>query len=346
MKLKFQEFPLDTAQGYAQAALDAMAQHGVTPHPDNFLVWYAYASGQVPELNKEIEQVRHQRVTFTQQVNDYLRDKYLRPSGRNALEMATHDARMLISQVANMVHEYSGEAASYNKRIGEQADRLELHGDEADVGTLLTEIIGQLRQIESSGANFTERLDESRKEIESLRQNLDKMTAESKRDFLTGVLNRRALDEAMIALVDDSVKNNKELTLLMLDIDHFKQFNDKWGHQIGDEVLKTVAKALKHSVRGKDLIARYGGEEFCVILQETPIQGARVVAETIRKTIAGAKLQRKDSKESLGQITVSIGISRYRLQGEEDTIPFFVKRADDALYTAKKNGRNRVVSEV
>ena len=135
--------------------------------------------------------------------------------------------------------------------------------------------------------------------------------------------------------------------MLLVDIDHFKQFNDTYGHQIGDEVLKIVARALTRSVRGQDVVARYGGEEFAVLLPETPINGAHIVAENIRKLIADNRLKRKNSTEDLGQITVSIGATRFRFgMHENDNVPYFIQRADEALYKAKKAGRNKVILEL
>jgi diguanylate cyclase len=130
----------------------------------------------------------------------------------------------------------------------------------------------------------------------------------------------------------------------MLDIDHFKQFNDKFGHLLGDEVLKIVARAITYCVRGKDIVARYGGEEFCVLLPGTPLSGAMKVADTIRTTIAMRDLKRKDTGESFGSITVSVGAAQFRSRGEDD-IDALVKRADDALYRSKMAGRNRVTGE-
>ena len=333
------------AERLAPLVLSEMQRHRVLPVPDNYALWYAHLSGQSPELSKEISQIAEQKVAFSQQVNDYLREKYLRPVNRNAVEAVSHDTRQILNKVIGMVQEYSGDALAYHKQIGEHADRLELHGDEHDVHELLGEVVSQLRELQVSGDTFNSKMDESRREIESLRKNLDRITTESRRDFLTGVFNRRALDESMVAMVDEAREEGGELTFLMVDIDKFKHFNDQWGHAIGDEVLKTVAQVLKQSVRGKDVVARFGGEEFCVLLYGTPLQGARVVAETIRSTIAKASLKRRDTKQTLGQITVSIGISRFRHE-EEDTIPFFIKRADDAMYGAKTAGRNRVVSEL
>jgi diguanylate cyclase len=134
-----------------------------------------------------------------------------------------------------------------------------------------------------------------------------------------------------------------ELCLLMIDIDHFKKFNDRFGHLIGDEVLKTVAKTLINTLKGQDMVARFGGEEFVVILPTTKIEGAMIVAESIRSAIASKELKRKDTGESFGVITISMGVARFR--HDSDTLPLLMKRADDALYESKKNGRNRVTRE-
>ena len=292
-------------------------------------------------FSNEINQLLAQKVVFTQGVCDYLREKHLKNSTRSAVESATHDTRQMLSKVVSMVQEYSQIASETNKQIGANAEKL-ASGDE-DVDDLLGQIVAQLHALSDNGDAFTSKLEDSRREIDNLRESLERVTMESKKDFLTGALNRRALDEALEVAVEDATRNGHSLSLLMVDIDHFKQFNDRLGHAIGDEVLKTVARALKQSVRGRDTVARYGGEEFFVLLAETPIQGARVVAESLRKTIANAQLTRRDTKESLGQITVSIGVSHW--SGAEDSIPFMLQRADKNLYAAKASGRNRVVSE-
>lgn len=128
----------------------------------------------------------------------------------------------------------------------------------------------------------------------------------------------------------------------MVDIDHFKRFNDTHGHQVGDQVLRLVAKTLTDCVRAGDLPARYGGEEFAVVLPKTGIQVARPIAERIRTTLAARKIIRRNTGEGLGGITISIGAALYH-PGE--TPAALVARADSALYAAKRQGRNRLVVE-
>jgi diguanylate cyclase len=205
------------------------------------------------------------------------------------------------------------------------------------------EFISRAVAIRDSGTALGAKLEASRREVTELKQNLEKVTQESSRDFLTGVANRKALDARLEEMTASAKEKNGDVCLLMIDIDHFKRFNDKFGHLIGDEVLKKVGRGVLDAVKGKDFVARYGGEEFAVLLPNTPLAGGLAAAEAIRRGIAETELLRKDTGESLGLITVSIGVARYR--PEADSIPMLISRADSALYRSKMGGRNRVTQE-
>ena len=155
--------------------------------------------------------------------------------------------------------------------------------------------------------------------------------------------NRKSLEIKLDELTAWAKEKNADLCLLMIDIDHFKTFNDKYGHLVGDEVLRKVGRALVDSVKGKDFVARYGGEEFAVLLPSTPLGGGLAVAEILRKNIAETDLVRKDTGASIGLVSVSIGVARYR--PEADSIAMLISRADNALYRSKIGGRNRVTQE-
>ena len=130
---------------------------------------------------------------------------------------------------------------------------------------------------------------------------------------------------------------------MLADIDHFKTFNDTFGHLIGDQVLRLVALALKDNVKGRDIAARYGGEEFAVILPETSLRQATTVGEHIRRAVMGKELMKRSTGENLGRITVSVGVASLH-RGE--SVAALIERADNCLYAAKRNGRNRVICEV
>jgi diguanylate cyclase len=128
----------------------------------------------------------------------------------------------------------------------------------------------------------------------------------------------------------------------MMDIDHFKAFNDNYGHQTGDQVLRLVAVTLKSNIKGRDHAARYGGEEFAAILPDTDVRGARLIAEKIRKAVHAKELLKRSTNQKLGRITVSIGAAQVQ---REESLHELIERADACLYAAKRAGRNRVICE-
>jgi diguanylate cyclase (GGDEF)-like protein len=160
-------------------------------------------------------------------------------------------------------------------------------------------------------------------------------------DGLTGLHNRRWLDDRLPRLVQRCVRSRAPLSLLLIDIDHFKRFNDDFGHIAGDHVLSAVAQAMQRSVRPTDLVARYGGEEIVVILPDTPMDGARNAAERLRRQIECLVTVGPDERR-LPPITITLGAALLR---DDDTAKSLVDRADAAMYRGKRAGRNRVMDD-
>jgi diguanylate cyclase len=182
-------------------------------------------------------------------------------------------------------------------------------------------------------------LEEQAKELENLREKFKQTRAESLTDFLTGIANRKSFDQTIRKSIKKARREKKALCLLLLDVDHFKIFNDRHGHIIGDQILKFVARKIRENIRGRDYAARYGGEEFAIILPDTTLDGAKSVAENIRLFFHQAKLKTTSGDKQLGSITVSIGVSQCH---DDDSVEGFIQRSDKALYYAKENGRNMV----
>ncbi len=328
----------------ARLAFPLMVQHQVEPTPQNYALWYHYVGAHNKDLVKEVDRMIEQGLHFTSDINLHLYNKYIATMHeRKLVEETTATAQTLLAHVLEIISGFSSETNQYNKVIDENVKKMSETLPQQPMQEIVRELINRARSIRDSGTRMEVKLKESSKEIEVLRKDLDKAARESRHDALTGVANRRTFDEFLDEQVKLASQNKSDLCLLMVDIDHFKGFNDKFGHLIGDEVLKTVAKSLMDSVRGKDLVARYGGEEFAVILPLTPFQGAMVVAEALRKSIASSDLKRKDTGATIGSITVSIGVARMR--PETDSCASLIARADEALYRSKKNGRNRVTAE-
>ncbi len=168
------------------------------------------------------------------------------------------------------------------------------------------------------------------------------MRTESLTDPLTSLANRKYFDQALASAIAEAAADNEAMSLLMTDIDHFKKFNDTYGHLTGDQVLRLVALSVKQNVKGQDIAARYGGEEFAVILPNTVLRSAVTVADHIRRAVMSKELMKRSTGEHLGRVTISIGVAALR---PGDSAQSLIGRADACLYAAKRSGRNRVICE-
>lgn len=342
------ELPMNLEEKEAhlsKLALSLMEKHKVSPTPHNYALWYSYAQSGDKELVREIDQAIEHSIPFTQDKSTALYERYVLPSGRQqkSVDDATFNAQKLLAEIMSVASGLSGETQSYNKNLDQYMEQIGEEIGEGNVQQIFKNLVTATTTLKQSSESTTRKLEESTKEIETLRKNLEQVTSESQRDFLTGVYNRKTFeqffDEQMVQVKETPV----DVCLLMIDIDHFKRFNDKFGHLLGDEVLKIVARALINTLKGRDIVARFGGEEFIVMLPETSLEGGMRVADIIRANIASKELKQKNTGENYGSITVSIGVALLRTS--TDTLPTLLKRADEAMYRSKHNGRNCVSAE-
>ncbi|MBI1274112.1 MAG: PleD family two-component system response regulator [Alphaproteobacteria bacterium] len=179
-----------------------------------------------------------------------------------------------------------------------------------------------------------------KRSYDKLKSNYQNSLSMALTDPLTGAFNRRYLDHHLPQLIEHCQSTHKPLSLLLVDADHFKSVNDKYGHQAGDEVLKEVVLRVTNGVRAVDFVARYGGEEFAVVLPETDLQTARAIADRLRARIAD---QPVTLPETAGSINVTVSIGLAYIKDDQDTQATLVARADEAVYKAKQTGRNRLI---
>jgi diguanylate cyclase len=243
-----------------------------------------------------------------------------------------------VDEVLALLRGAGADTARYGEALAGLGGELETaSGDQ--VHRVVTGLLGETRRMAERSKDVEQSLAASNAEIAELREQITIISAEALTDALTGLRNRKAFDETLVAQSQEAAGSRQPLSLLMLDIDHFKKFNDTYGHQLGDEVIRLVGGCLTACTKGRDIACRYGGEEFAVILPTTDLSGAATVAEQIRATVAGKKITRKRTNETLSTITLSIGVAEWRpSEGLEE----WVGRADEALYAAKQGGRNRV----
>lgn len=330
----------------AKHALELMEKNNISPTPENYAVWFSYSLGKNAELQREIDAIIINKMGFEAENNSYLYQKYIIGNrNQKVLDDAALNAQKVMLEALRIINDFGGETKNYTHDLNHYVEHIgnEFGGDQS-VKNMFKEFIDATVSLKKSGEHISHKLEESTREINSLRKNLQQVTVEAQRDFLTGVFNRKSFEKLIDEQIMLAIEQKSDLSLLMIDVDHFKLFNDKFGHLLGDEVLKIVARALTDTLKGRDVVARFGGEEFVVFLPDTPIEGAMRVAEMIRSTISRKELKRRDTGETYGTITVSIGVSL--LRHGQDTLPTLIKRADDALYSAKNNGRNKVCREI
>jgi diguanylate cyclase len=334
---------IEQAADYAGSALKLMAQLAIPATPANFTVWYAYHSGSVPGLTQALEILVSNKMEFTVERNQEIHDTYF---GFDTEGSEIRETSERLQSAVGEVLEYLGEAGRDQSAYGEKLEgfsgQLAEDSDTERVADLVRGILSETQEIVEKSQALENRLDQSSQHIDELHRHLEEVRREAMTDALTGIANRKYFDAALRASAMSALESGEDLCLLLMDIDHFKRFNDTYGHLIGDEVLKVVARMLKDGVKGRDTPARYGGEEFAVILPETSLKNAVTVAEQIRQDLASREMKNKKTGKSFGTVTLSIGTAKYR-PGE--TREALVQRADEALYRAKAEGRNKVVCE-
>lgn len=329
----------DQTCALAESALRLMREHGIPPEPENFAVWYAYAAGSNVALKRDVDTLIAGEEAFTPSVNARLYREHVTSSvDSGQLERTAQQLEAELGNVLTALSDAGDDAARYGTTL-EQAAEAMADGTSNAVGAMLARLAVATRQMQHENHSLQSRLETSTDEISLLKADLENLRHEAATDGLTGVANRRLFDEEIERAVARSVEDGAPLSLLMVDIDHFKTFNDTYGHPVGDQVLKLLAATVTACIKGRDTLARYGGEEFAVILPETALEGAMALAESIRRTVGNRQLRNRHTGESLGSIAVSIGVACLQTGEAPENL---VSRADAALYQAKAAGRNRV----
>ena len=247
-----------------------------------------------------------------------------------------------IDEVMDMIGLALGSTAKYGQSLAALSNDLAGPIDRSKVRDVIASIVNATKDVASTNETLDARLKETRSEIETLRETLEAVRIESLTDALTGVSNRKHFEETLIRAIERAGQDRSPLALIVIDIDHFKRFNDTYGHLTGDQVLKLVGMTMREAVKSKATLARFGGEEFAIILPETTMQPARALADTIRQSVMSRELVKRSTGESLGKVTISAGVAVLR---EGDTAVSLLERADQCMYMGKRMGRNRTVTD-
>ncbi len=328
---------------YAEMALDHIRRNRIPAYPRFYELWYTYAAGFNQSLNRAVNTLLHEHGDMALDDLQAIYNQFLSPhrlgdrigqvGGQFSSELK--DTMELLTRSANTT-------ANYGALLEEACSALENAHEPDVVKAIAAHLLQATREARLVNLDLERQIIESRRQIKALHENLEAIRHESLTDELTTLHNRKHFDHILERMVCEAADANAPLALLLTDIDHFKQFNDNYGHQTGDQVLRLVALAVKHNVKGHDITCRYGGEEFAIILPNTGLSQAVTVAEHIRRAVISKELVKRSTGEHLGRITISIGVAAHH---PKDTAQSLIARADAALYAAKRAGRNCVRDE-
>jgi len=328
---------------YAMTALAMLKRARIPPYPQFFELWYTYASGVSEKLNERLNGLMAGgRAPTAEEVMDVYREFLSSSDLEHRLSTVSAEMAVKIDAVNHAMSEAMVTAAHFSGELDAASSSLSVDIDGSELKAVAAGLLAETRRMQDANRKLERKLESSRQDISLLQRDLDDARRESLIDGLTKIANRKCFDDRLIQEIGAAGDQRSPLSLLLFDIDHFKRFNDTFGHQTGDQVLRLVAQTIKANIKGRDLAARYGGEEFAAILPRTDLEGALSVAESVRRAVHSRELLKRSTHEKLGRITVSVGIAEWRV-GE--SVTRFIERADQNLYGAKRSGRNKVVGE-
>jgi diguanylate cyclase len=332
------------AGAYAEAALSLMQEREIPSNPNNFTLWYGYFSGDFPDLKQALDILLSSSEHITEEISAQIFRKFCaHPLEAVPLHLIAEKMETEVATAVVALEQACRNAATYNQSLELAHGQMSQVPNMSGLINLMTALLTQTRAMAHQSRDVERQLRQSWSEVTHLREQLEGARREAMTDALTGLANRKMFDFVLRESAAEAMETHEPLSLLLLDIDHFKVFNDTYGHHVGDQVLKLLASVLRESLKGQDTAARYGGEEFAVLLPRTEIEDAAKVAEKIRQRVAGKVIIHRKSQEQLGRVNVSIGVAMFAF-GEP--LRRFVERSDRALYRAKRSGRNCVVTEM
>ena len=329
----------------SSAALNLMVNFDVAPTPKNYHLWYTHTAKSDLSLTKVMNSMIEKEVHFNQELNEKLYEKFF--SAEKELKTIVETGATFQKELAKIVtvlKEVGENTSGHTKALSEQVDKLSNFDGVKELKDIINVVLSDANKIQEQSAKLENKLEESTFKIESLQGNLTNARLESRTDALTNIGNRKFFEEKIEEYIKNVSEDGDDLCLILCDIDFFKKFNDNYGHQVGDQVLKVVAAMIKKELELMGSAARYGGEEFAILLPNMKLAEAVELADKMRSTIAQRSIKNKNTGDNFGRITLSFGVAS--ASHKKCTREELIQKADSALYLSKCNGRNMVQSEL
>jgi diguanylate cyclase len=324
-----------------RTALPLMARYRIPVTPRNYAIWYEYAAGSNQLLTERLNELIKSGNPVNDELLASLYSEFIDTGyDLNQLEKAQRIIVELQQCLGMALDTAYGSTSRYGASLDQFRQRITADPDIEQLDLLIRDMAGSTESMLDSNRQLAGELDAARLEAAELRRQLQEVRQQAKTDVLTELPNRKALFDQLEEMERSGAFNQGRHSLFMLDIDHFKRINDKYGHLLGDKVIRNVAQVLKQQTKGKDFPARIGGEEFLVLLPDTPLDGALAVAAAVRRSVEQTRIINPRSQQVIRTVTVSIGVTSVEPGDDLDTV---LHRADRALYLAKDRGRNCIV---
>jgi len=326
----------------ANQALARMRDQGLQPVPQNFELWYAYYAQSNLDVVRTIDSLGVGAHLLTDQRCDAIHQEFLSNAREGEVaRQASATIQATIDGFSSRLAQAKTATGHYRGALEEAAHTLSHTDNVVAMRTTLQSVLDSTGDMIAHNQRLAAELERSAQAMKELEGEFERVRKQSLTDSLTALPNRKAFDAELERLWQEASEQGAAFCMLMVDIDHFKVFNDTYGHLVGDEVLRIVARTLKEGLAAGEMAARYGGEEFAVLLPGRDLQAGLVKANALRTQVHNMLLTRRATGEKIGRVTVSGGVAQCRVPESAQSL---VARADSALYEAKRNGRNRIAS--
>ena len=321
-------------------AVPLMMRHALPPNPVHYALWYTYCKGRDEELKRRLDKAIVDFGGIPPEIAEKMFREFIIDGELDEARAGQQQVIELVDDIEGGISKSVSGSAAFQETLGKGLAALQEPVVD-DLPSVLSDLQQSTQLMQDQQEKFLYRLRAAQSEISSLRHQLERAHLAATLDTLTQVFNRNSFTR----LLEQSLQTGQtNMALVMLDIDHFKQFNDQYGHPLGDRVLQHVGHLLRDIMPAKAVAARYGGEEFCVILHDCPDYAtAFSFAELMRTKFMALRVKVRSTDKVLDSITASFGIAMVR---PDDDLESFITRADDALYRAKRNGRNQTLPDL
>lgn len=339
--LIFDELNVEQTAELLRQTLSLLNEKRLPATPVNYDLFYIYFAGKNKLLNEKLDALMSEENEWDATEARKLFKRFLMECGETVVEEVREELIRTVSYLLETLADILGKTATSNERLQQDIDKLAASTSPNEILSAASLILKDTRDFVTESRSFESQMNSYSAEVKKLKAELNQIKETALLDSLTSISNRRAFDLELEKLINDRRQGNSIFSLILADLDHFKHFNDTYGHLIGDKVLRAFARVLKQITRKSDFPARFGGEEFAILLPRTTIDDAYRVAENIRKAVGDLRLKNTKTGERLDEITISLGVATYK---NGDSALQVIDRCDEALYRAKKEGRNRSIA--